>query len=79
MEKPYTSTNTIKRGSIFSAILLTALLAGTLDAAAAVVHYIIATGKNPLVIFPYIASGVFGKAAFSGESIMVFWGSCFII
>ena len=77
MEKPYTSTNTIKRGSIFSAILLTALLAGTLDAAAAVVHYIIATGKNPIVIFPYIASGVFGKAAFSGESIMVFWGFLF--
>jgi hypothetical protein len=77
MLQPYTSANANKRGSIFFAILLTGLLAGTLDAAAAVVHYMIATGKNPIVIFPYIASGVFGKAAFSGNSIMIFWGFVF--
>ncbi|MBO9592899.1 MAG: hypothetical protein J7599_08310 [Niabella sp.] len=47
-------------------ILKAGLLAGTLDILAALLHYYLATGKNPLFIFRYIASALLGPAAFSG-------------
>lgn len=58
-------------------IVLTGLLAGTLDATAALLQYVIATGENPLIVFTYIASGVFGPPAFEGGFAMVIWGMLF--
>ena len=58
-------------------ILLTGLLVGTLDAAAAVIQFIIPTVRNPVRIFEYIASGVFGMKAFSGGTVMVVIGLFF--
>ena len=59
-------TNTGK----FKTILLTGLLAGTLDALAAIINFYEATGKNPLIVFVFIASGVLGNQAYSdGQSI----------
>ena len=50
------------------------LLAGTLDAIAAIVVY----GADPAGMFRFIASGAFGAGqAFSAGSIMVFWGILF--
>lgn len=46
-------------------IFLTGLLAGTLDGIAAVVHFFIKTGKDPALIFKYIASAMFGKSAYT--------------
>ncbi|HVZ98238.1 MAG TPA: hypothetical protein VG847_15250 [Chitinophagaceae bacterium] len=46
-------------------ILIAGLLAGTLDAIAAILDYYIATGKNPVIVFIFIASGIFGNGAFS--------------
>ncbi|MDI3318994.1 hypothetical protein [Pinibacter soli] len=43
------------------------LLVGTLDILAAVVNFKIATGKDPVLIFQYIASAVFGKDAYNGS------------
>src|SRR3979490_753507 len=63
--------------SLLITILLTGLLVGTLDAAAAVVQFIIPTWRNPIRIFEYIASGVFGMNAFSGGSIMAVIGLLF--
>jgi len=60
-----------KANSLPIAILLTGLIAGTLDATAAILNFIISTHKNPAVIFQYIASGVFGPKAFSGDSYIV--------
>lgn len=57
-----------------TAILLTGLLAGVLDGAAAVVVYLIRGGRTPERIFNYIASGVFGPAAMSGGTPMVLAG-----
>lgn len=55
-------------------IIMAGLLAGTLDAIAAIVVY----GANPAGMFRFIASGAFGAGqAFSGGSIMVFWGVLF--
>jgi len=47
-------------------ILWTGLLAGTLDGLAAALLYFIRTGKNPMVVYRFIASGVFGSEALSG-------------
>ncbi len=55
-------------------ILLSGLLVGTLDILAAFVDYYIATGKNPLIILKFIASGVFRKTALTGNGGMYAWG-----
>lgn len=68
---------------LFKAILLTGLLAGTLDALAAVINFYIATGKNPTIVFVYIASGALGKQAYTaGQTIALlglFFHYCFAI
>ena len=66
----------MKRSFLKSA-LIAGLITGTLDISAAFIQYFIQTGKSPVVILPFIASGVFGKEAFTGESIMIFWGLIF--
>lgn len=58
-------------------LLLTGLLAGTLDGLAATVMYYVQTGKDPLNVFRFIASGVFGATAFSGGVRMALWGIAF--
>lgn len=58
-------------------IALTALIAGALDIAAAMLNYFIATGKNPLLVLQFIASGIFGKAAFAGGVLMPAYGLIF--
>ncbi len=50
----------------FNAIMVAGLLAGTLDGLAAALLYVIRTGKNPIAVFRFIASGVFGQEALSG-------------
>ena len=42
-------------------IILAGLLVGTLDIAAALTDYYITTGKSPVGVLKYIASGVFGR------------------
>lgn len=54
-------------------ILLSGLLVGSLDIIAALVQFYSKTGKDPLIVLKYIASAVFGKSAFS-ENSMVVWG-----
>ncbi len=59
-------------------IILTAgLIAGTLDISAAFLQFYIKTGKNPLVILKYIASGAFGPTARSGGTGAMVWGLVF--
>lgn len=55
-------------------IIWVSLLAGTCDITSA---FIINYHTSPLVIFRYIASAVFGKAAFTGGSQMIWWGVLF--
>ncbi|HEX4375416.1 MAG TPA: hypothetical protein VHZ50_19075, partial [Puia sp.] len=54
--------------------LIAGLITGSLDISAAFIQYFIQTGKSPVVILPFIASGVFGKEAFNGENSMILWG-----
>ncbi len=58
-------------------ILLAGLLVGTLDILSAFVDYHIATGKNPLGVLTFVASGVFGISAFSGGAGIMLSGLLF--
>jgi hypothetical protein len=56
-------------------ILQAGLIAGTLDILSAFIYYFIKSGKtNFLVIFKFIASGIFGKAAGEGGTLMILVG-----
>ncbi|MDQ6902243.1 MAG: hypothetical protein M3139_04410 [Bacteroidota bacterium] len=72
-----TSINNNGSNSIFNRILLTGFIAGTLDAAAAIISFYVATGKSPVLIFIYIASAVFGKAAYSATQLIAIVGLLF--
>lgn len=63
--------------TVLKPLFLTALLAGTLDGLAAVIMYCAKTGKDPMNVFRYIASGVFGSDAFAGGTTMAIWGIVF--
>ncbi len=58
-------------------ILLTGLLTGSLDILAAFVDHYLASGKGPEGVLRFIASGVFGKRAFSDGNLMIVWGLLF--
>ncbi|SMD37676.1 hypothetical protein SAMN04488029_3406 [Reichenbachiella faecimaris] len=58
-------------------ILLAGLLVGTLDILAAFIDFYIVIGNDPTGVLRYIASGVFGSAAFTGGSVMIVWGLFF--
>lgn len=59
------------------AIVIAGLLAGTLDITAALLNFMIATGRNPTRVLLYIASGVFGSESFSGGIGMAMMGLLF--
>ncbi len=58
-------------------ILLTGLLAGVLDGVAAVLLILARGNKNIALLFRYIASAVYGKAAFGEGARMVLMGVLF--
>lgn len=49
------------------AVLITGLIAGTLDASAACIQYYINPGNNPARVFRYIAFAVFGAQTKTGD------------
>ncbi|RYU94622.1 hypothetical protein [Emticicia agri] len=61
----------------YKVILLTGFIAGSLDLTGAIISSTILNRKFPSKIFHYIASGVFGKEAFSGGNSMILWGLLF--
>jgi len=72
--KIITESDTLSSAGPWRTIILTGLLAGTLDAVAAIV----VSQASPAAVFKYIASGAFGAGkAFSGGDIMIAWGVIF--
>lgn len=67
----------LNQKSFLKIILLTTLIAGTLDILSAIVNTYFRTGKGPEIIFKFIASGVFGDDAFSGGAFIVTAGIFF--
>lgn len=62
---------------LFATISIIGVMVGTLDITAAFIQYYINFHRNPLRVLLFIASGVFGKEAYSGGSIMYFAGALF--
>ena len=62
---------------IVTSMLIAGLVAGTLDLLAALIIFFIRTGKNPILVLEFIASGVFGQDAFLNNDIMAVWGILF--
>lgn len=63
--------------NLFQTILVSGFLVGALDILTALADYYIMTGKNPAAVLKFIASGVFGKSAFTGGGIMIALGFLF--
>ena len=72
--KIITESESLSSAGPWRTITMIGLLAGTLDAVAAIV----VSQASPAAVFRFIASGAFGAGqAFSGGSIMIFWGVIF--
>jgi hypothetical protein len=61
MSSTTTTTSKYHEPTYFKTILLATLIAGTLDIIAAIVSFLLTGGKDPIRIFYFISSGVFGK------------------
>jgi hypothetical protein len=59
------------------AVIKISFVAGTLDILCALVQFYIKTGKNPVAVLKFIASGFFGKEAFTDNSLMPIYGLFF--
>jgi len=58
-------------------ILKATLIAGTLDITLACLNFYIKTQKSPVIVLRYIASAVFGKSAYTDDTIMPLIGLLF--
>jgi hypothetical protein len=77
---PFSAENThrmAEQKSALKTIVTAGLLAGTLDALAAMALTYFVYDRNPQGVFKYIASGIFGKEAFAGNWDMIFSGLIF--
>lgn len=75
-----TNTNTpgSNKSTALKTVLTAGLTAGVLDASAASIQFMINTGgKSPARVWKYVASGVFGKDALTGDWTMVSAGLLF--
>jgi len=61
MSSSTTTATRLHEPTYFKAILLATFVAGTLDISAAIVSFMLKGGKDPIKIFYFISSGVFGK------------------
>jgi hypothetical protein len=62
---------------MWKSIALTTLIAGSMDITAACTQAYLSANVMPERLLKYVASGVFGKAAFSGGFDMMVWGLFF--
>lgn len=67
----------ITRPRFYKSIIVTAVIAGTLDILAAISNYYIRTGNSPEGVLRFIASGAFGRQAFSGGTEYIIAGVIF--
>jgi uncharacterized membrane protein YagU involved in acid resistance len=58
-------------------IFLTWLIAGTLDLFSACLQFVLVTGKSFVNVLLFVASGVYGTAAFGGNPVMPWMGVLF--
>jgi len=61
--------------NLWPTMLAAGLLVGTLDLSCALIYYTINTHKDPIRVFYFIASAVFGPQAYNGGAAMVAAGA----
>ncbi|MGE5859094.1 MAG: hypothetical protein ACM34J_00975 [Ignavibacteria bacterium] len=66
--------NSLEKRNRFIIIVLTTLLAGSLDISAAFINSLVRAGTGPVKVLQYIASGLLGPEAFSGGWMTAFFG-----
>jgi hypothetical protein len=71
------STANQQEQDIFRTISLTSLLTSLLNISASIVHFYILNGTGPALMIKEIASGIFGKEAIEGGTLMLIWGVVF--
>ena len=67
----------IMNSRYYKQALRAGLIVGTFDITAACIQFFVRTGKNPLIVMKYVASGAFGKEALTGGSGMIVAGLLF--
>ena len=67
----------MSQSSALKTIIKAGIITGALDGLAAALMFSIPSGKDPMIVFRFIASGVFGKEAFAGGVPMALWGGLF--
>ncbi|MBD2724727.1 hypothetical protein [Hymenobacter armeniacus] len=77
METSLLPSPAARRTGWVAAALLTGLLAGTLDIAAACTQYVLLAHKPPVNVLRFVASGLFGPAALAGGAGMALAGLVF--
>jgi uncharacterized membrane protein YagU involved in acid resistance len=78
MNSPSSSANNGQSKNFLRSAITAGLLAGLLDATAASIQFFTRTGKGPVPVFRYVASGLLGKSAFAGNQYaMAAWGLLF--
>jgi hypothetical protein len=74
MREPHPpSSGRVKQGAL-ETIVVTGICVGIIDGVAAVALTMARSGRSPLIVFQYIASGILGNAAFSGGMASVILG-----
>lgn len=58
--------STVPSNGLLKSILIAGLIAGTMDATGATVAYLLRGGENPIKIWNYVGSGIFGDASLKG-------------
>lgn len=66
-----------KKVSFLVSALVAGLIVGVFDAIAASVYSYVLFGSSPDKVFRYVATGVFGKEAFTGGLVTAVWGLFF--
>ena len=77
MASTQTAFTNNKPAKAVTTIIKAGLIAGTLDIATALVMFSIKTHKDPMIVFQYIASAAFGKAAYTGDVSFIVAGIAF--
>jgi len=69
--------NARAKSNLLKQIIITGLMAGTLDILAACTQFYLITGNGPLRVLKYVASGALGPDAFTGGIATAFVGLLF--
>jgi len=69
--------NARAKSKLFRQIIITGLMAGTLDILAACTQFYLKTGNSPVRVLEYVASGALGPDAFTGGAVMAIAGLLF--